>query len=242
MDHLDTNGTLSDISSRSFNRKEVNTKSEQIKVNHTTTMATTVTTLYQIEEDFREEKKMLFQEHESVNSQYEKNSIDYIINRFDFEIFSKEEIQLYFTQVYVHNKSHKFYLGKSSTLGSLSVIILNDVSNKKSLLGSLLEKLAYMNEINSKYLLKLQGIVNNDDKQVYLIFDPVLTSYSDKIKTKPADLKLKYTMIFHLVELVHHCHSKSVGLETIRPSNLLLNGNDELRFLIPFRKLYYLTL
>lgn len=182
------------------------------------------------------EQKMLLQQS-VINTAYETMSIVEIIKKFNFQIFFKEEIKPNFSQVYVHNKYHKFYLAKSDTLGPLSIIVLNDVSNKKTKFGNLLEKLSSLNEINSKYLLKLKGIVNIDDKQVYFVLDPILSSYRNKYKANSVDLNFKYITIFYLCELVQHCHSKEVGLEILRPSNLLYNSSDELRFLIPYGKI-----
>jgi hypothetical protein len=179
------------------------------------------------------EQNMLMDQTQ-LNTPYESMSITEIIKKFNFQIFFKDEIQPNFTQVYVHNKFHKFYLAKNPTIGPLSIIILNDVANKKSTFAKLLEKLSTMNDTNSKYILKLKGIVNIDDKQVYLVFDPVLSSYRNKYKAKLVDLNFKYITIFYMVELVHQCHAKNVGLETMRPSTLLYNNLDELRYLIPY--------
>jgi serine/threonine protein kinase len=182
------------------------------------------------------EQNMLIQPPVS-NTQYEAMTIVEIMKKFNFQIFFKEEIQPNFSQVYVHNKYHKFYLAKNNTLGPLSIIVLNDVSNKKSVFGKLLEKLSNINDINCKNILKMKGIVNIDDKQIYLVFDTVLTSYRNKFKAKLIDISVKYITIFYLCEIVQQCHSRQIGLEVIRPSNLLYNNIDELRYLIPFRKI-----
>lgn len=191
--------------------------------------------------NLQEEQNMIM-DQPIINISFESMSITEIVKKFNFQIFFKDEIQPIFTQVYVHNKFHKFYLAKNPTIGPLSIIMLNDVNSKKSIFGRLLQKLSIMNDINSKYILKLKGVVNIDDKHVYLVFDPVLTSFRNKLKSKLVDVNFKYITIFYLVELVHHCHSKNLGLETIRPSTILQNNADELRYLIPYSKYIFLII
>jgi hypothetical protein len=175
-----------------------------------------------------------------VNLDYESMEIEEIIKKYNFEIIPKEEVQPNFTQVYVHNKFHKFYLAKCSKLGPCSMIVLNDVENKKTQFGTLLANLSKINsEINIRTLLKVKGITIRD-KQVFLIFEPILTSYKNKVLSNQVnDINLKYITIFYLIELMCECHSKQIGLQTLRPSTLLYNNVDEFRYLITFRKYIY---
>jgi hypothetical protein len=148
----------------------------------------------------------------------------------------KEKTIPNFSQVYVHNKYHKFYFAKNEDLGPCSMIVLNGITDKKVIFGNLCSKLERYNQIEGKAVLKLKGIVIMETN-CWLLFEPILSSYKNKIKEKvPMDNTFKFITLFFLIELVFLAHQNQIGLLEIRPSNLLYSNIDELKYLIPFRK------
>lgn len=167
---------------------------------------------------------------------YEKMNLEEICKKFGFEVIPKETIFPNFTQIMSHNKYHKLYLAKTDNFGPCSLLILNDAGNKKLTFASLMTKLSLVNDVNCKGLLKIKG-VSIVDSSVYFLFEPILSSYRNKIKQKSMiDSNFKFVTLFYLIELAQLLHEKRVSLIEIRPSNILYNNLDEFRFIIPFRK------
>jgi serine/threonine protein kinase len=167
---------------------------------------------------------------------FENMSLEDICKKFGFEVIPKETVFPNFTQVMAHNKYHKLYLAKTDNFGPCSLLILNDAGNKKLTFASLMTKLSLVMDVNCKGLLKIKG-VSIVDSSVYFLFEPILSSYRNKIKEKSAlDSNFKFVTLFYLIELAQFLHEKRVNLIEVRPSNILYNNLDEFRFIIPFRK------
>jgi hypothetical protein len=167
---------------------------------------------------------------------YSVMTLEELCTKFGFEIIPKETVFPNFTQVFAHNKYHKLYLAKTDKFGPCSLLILNDAETKKLTFASLLTKLALVNDVACKGLLKVRG-VSIVDHHVYFLFEPVLSSFKNKQKERVGlDSNFKFVTLFYMIELAYLCHEKRVSLIEVRPSNILYNNLDEFRFLIPFRK------
>lgn len=165
---------------------------------------------------------------------YNNMTIEEIVTKANIPVLKDAETFPNFNQVFVHTKHFKLYLAKHDTLQTASLLVLNDIDKKKTEFGNLINKLARLNEINSRNLLKLKGVVVFETK-AYLLFEIILSSYLKKINEKvPIETNFKFTTLFYLIETISLCHEKDIGLLDIRPSLLLFNNLDELRFLIPF--------
>jgi hypothetical protein len=164
-------------------------------------------------------------------------SIEEIVKKLGFPIFTKEETYPNFS-VFIRNKYHKFYAAKNDKLGGCSIIILNGVNIKKEKFGRLLQQLAKLNQIPSRCLMKCRGVVLVEEGQVFLIFDFVCNSYKKILdEKKKIEDNFKFITLFYLIEIIVQCHEKGISLLDIRPSNLIYNGADELRYLISYRKI-----
>jgi hypothetical protein len=169
-------------------------------------------------------------------------SLEEIANIQNIPIIPKEETFPNFNQVLVRNKYYKLYLAKTDKLSVCSLLILNDVSNNKNDFGKLLQKLAQLNDLTAKCVVKLRGIVILEpENQCYLLFEPLMSSYRKKLDEKIGiEANTKYAILFYLIELISQCHERDIGLMDIKPSTLLFNNFEEFKYLIPFCKLYNL--
>lgn len=194
-------------------------------------------------EDFYNERNSEYLEDSKFNNytyshneniDYEKLSLEEILNTYKVQIFSQDETTPMWDQVVINNKYFKLYLAKNSKIQNCSLMVLNDVHKRKKLFGELLENLSRLDKLNSNFILKLKG-ANVFPNKVYFLFDLVLTNYAAKKKQIENNINFKFSVLFYLIEMLSVLHSEFIMLEDLRFSLIMLDNMDELKFLIPFR-------
>lgn len=171
------------------------------------------------------------------NQDYETMSLEDILKKNKVEIYNNDDTQPLFNQVVANNKYFKLYLAKNNTLQNCSLMVLNDVDKKKKVFGELLENIARLDPVNSNFVLKLRG-ANVFPNKVYLLFDLVLTSYLAKKRQYDNDNNFKFCILFYLIEMLSALHDQIIMIEDLRFSLILMDNMDELKFMVPFGKIF----
>jgi serine/threonine protein kinase len=183
-----------------------------------------------------EEAKEVIEEVKKIEEDIDVNntSLEDILKKLNFELLPKDDITPNYNQVFVKNKYFKLYYAKSVKFSACSLMVLNDVENKKNDLFVLLSKLSMLNSITCKALLRIRGI-SIDGNKCFILFEPILANYRRKLRENTKlDESRKFCTLFYLAELIFQCHEKEISLLDINLSTLLYNNLDEFRYLIPY--------
>ena len=162
-----------------------------------------------------------------------------IIAHLKLQEISIGEIVPNFSKVLFQNKIFKFYMGKLSSSGVCSLIVINGISKAKSDFLVILNMLSKVQSIDHISLLKLKGVVIIDENTCYLLFDPVMSSY---FKRKKEGVNIssteKFIFLFYIIEMLAKLHEKVISIDDLKQDNILFNSYEEFKYLIPLSNLF----
>ena len=180
----------------------------------------------------------------SLSREEETHNIEYLLSRpvieilqtFDYHPHEESDFEPFFDNVLIENRFIRLYKGKHKKVGNCCVLVLNDVKTKKQQFVNLLKHLkSYYSSTKHHVLLKQLGCINLEKQgKVYLLFEPVLTTFQQKKDKNILDNNMKFVTLFNLLEYLMECHeSNKLQFHSLRFDNLLYNVYDDLRVLPP---------
>lgn len=213
-----------------------------IKKTETITVEKTKTVVKEI--SFIESKQSNSKINENLNTsidELEKLSIDDLIKSLNLPQAQANEIVPDFSKVFYQNRYFKFYMAKSTSKNSngiCSIMMINKYRNRYKDFISILFTLSKLNGLNSKAILQIKDIAIIDDEKVYLVFEPILGSFSQKVKEGSLiDNEVKFTTLYYLFDMLPKIHCLEISLANLSLDNLLYNASNEFRYLIPLSKI-----
>jgi len=180
----------------------------------------------------------------SISRDEEENNLEFLLSKpvteilttFEYALHQESDFEAFFDTILIENRFIRLYKGKHKKIGNVSVLVLNDVKTKKQQFINLLKHLKmYRDSTKHHVLLKNLGCISFEKQgKVYLLFEPVLSTFQTKKDKNLIDNDFKFVTLFNLVEFIMECHeSNKLQFNSLRFDNLLYNVYDDLRVLPP---------
>ena len=171
--------------------------------------------------------------HEEDKMDFSGKSFSEILDHFKISLVPNNEVNPNFSSELYTNRYNKFYPGEYTNFGICSIVVLNDINENKQDFTNLLVHLGKLSSINASRSLKLLGVSLFDNK-AYLIFEPISSSLSKKIRESAIENNGKYIGMFYIIELTMQLHEKNISISDVKDDTILYNKNNEFRYLVPF--------
>lgn len=214
-----------------------------IKKTETITVERTKTTVKEISFIENKTSNSNINVNENLNTsvdELEKLSIDTLIKSLNLPQAQPNEIIPDFSKVFYQNRYFKFYMAKSTSKNSngiCSIMLINKYRTRYKDFINILMTLAKLLALNSKAILQIKDVAVVDDEKIYLVFEPILGSFSQKQKEGSLiDNEVKFTTLFYMLEMLPKVHNLEISLANLSLDNILYNASNEFKYLIPLSK------
>jgi serine/threonine protein kinase len=152
--------------------------------------------------------------------------------KFNVPIFKMDNLSANFSSPLVKNENVKLFDGVYDGLGPVSILTLYNIERNIDAFYKISNQINIFVNMNIPYLAKLFGIVVDKEK-FCLIFERISCSLESKLKSKSIEEKEKFRIILEVMEVLLHLHEAQLRTYDLRPSNIFLNENGDVRFIYP---------
>lgn len=124
------------------------------------------------------------------------------------------------------------YKGKRLSTGCLVALKVINLNSEEGTPSTAIREISLMRELNFKNIVRLYDVLYSENKLtlVFEYMDNDLKKYMDKYgKNGVLDLKTIKSFMFQLLEGIIYCHKNKVLHRDLKPQNLLINNNGELK-------------
>lgn len=156
--------------------------------------------------------------------------------KFNVPIFKSELLTANWNKVSFYNENYKLYDGSYEGLGPCSILILYNIERHTEALYKISLQINALANLHLTYVSKLFGIIVDKEK-FCLIFEKVNSNLQQRIDNKTISDKDRYFVMQDVMELILQLHENKLKAYDLRPSNIYLNENNDVRILYPLENL-----
>lgn len=152
--------------------------------------------------------------------------------KFNVPIFKMEMLSANWEKVMAKNENFKLYEGVYEGYGPCSILILYNIERHIDALYKISNQINIFANMNFTYLAKLYGIIVDKEK-FCLIFEKVSGSLQQRLSAKSLEDREKYSIVQDIMETILFLHENKLRIFDLRPSNIFLNDQNDVRMIFP---------
>lgn len=157
--------------------------------------------------------------------------------KFNVPILKIDYLTANFSNAQVKNENIKLFDGVYETIGPVSVLTLYNIERNIEPFYKIANQINILVNLNIPNMAKLFGIIVDKEK-FCLIFERVTCSLQEKITLRSLEDRDKYRIIVEVMEVLLYLHDNEMRSYDLRPSNIFLNEQLDVRFIFPLGKNY----
>ena len=158
--------------------------------------------------------------------------------KFNVPIFKIDLLTANFQHAQVKNENLKLFDGLYEGLGPVSILTLYNIERNIDAFYKISTQINIFVNMNIPYMAKLFGIIVDKEK-FCLIFERISCSLDSKLKSKLIEEKDKFRVLLEIMENILHLHESQLRTYDLRPSNIFLSEQGDIRFIFPLGKLIF---
>jgi serine/threonine protein kinase len=155
--------------------------------------------------------------------------------KFNVPIFKVDLLTANFSNAQVKNENLKLFDGVYEGLGPVSILTLYNIERNIDAFYKISNQINIFVNMNIPYLSKLFGIIVDKEK-FCLVFERVSCTLDSRLKAKTIEDKDKFRILLEVMEVLLHLHENQLRAYDLRPSNIFLNEQGDVRFIFPLGK------
>jgi len=156
--------------------------------------------------------------------------------KFNVPIFKMESLSVNWDKIIIKNDNVKVLEGIYEGIGTVSVVVLYNIEKHIDEFYKISNQINTFVNLNLNFMAKLFGIIVDKEK-FCLIFEKLKTSVEVINSNKGLRDTDRYNILLDLMILILSLHENKLKLNDIRPSNVFLNDNGDVRMIFPLGKI-----
>lgn len=158
--------------------------------------------------------------------------------KFNVPIFKINLLSANWDKVMAKNENFKLIDGMYEGLGPCTILILYNIEKNIDAFYKISTQINIFANMNYHHLAKLFGIIVDKEK-FCLIFERLSHSLDSRLNSKSITDKEKYYAVEEVMELILFLHDNKMRAYDIRPSNIFMNEQGDVRMIYPLGKIIY---
>lgn len=155
--------------------------------------------------------------------------------KFNVPIFKMDLLSANWEKVMAKNENFKLYDGVYEGFGPCTILILYNIEKNIEAFYKISNQINIFSNMNYHYLAKLFGIIVDKEK-FCLIFERLSCSLESRISAKTINDKEKFMALEEIMELLLFLHDNKLRAYDLRPSNIFMNEQGDVRMIYPLGK------
>jgi len=147
-----------------------------------------------------------------------------------------ESLSVNWDKIIIKNDNVKVLEGIYEGIGTVSVVVLYNIEKHIDEFYKISNQINTFVNLNLNFMAKLFGIIVDKEK-FCLIFEKLKTSVEVINSNKGLRDTDRYNILLDLMILILSLHENKLKLNDIRPSNVFLNDNGDVRMIFPLGKI-----